>query len=241
MAIIDTIMSTPVDVNALSADGAPVERQLDGAFSNLVNYSRKNWSYTASSRSGGDALMNGSANAAPCGGIATALKKVFIDGLGVSENDIEYIRVTGYVWTGPTYACFDPKVKGNLRTLDSRDYRNGCIFNEHYYLRAAGKFYDPCLSTAYTQRDQSIKEKFDAKLKFSVGPGMGRTFLVTKDRRTAIFYMPTENVPGFTGAYAMFDCNKKSIEKALGKAEFKTEMKVRGGNTEFARFVQTLR
>ena len=55
MAIIDTIMSTPVDVNALVADDAQLDRQLDGAFSNLVNYASKHWSYTASSRSGGDA------------------------------------------------------------------------------------------------------------------------------------------------------------------------------------------
>ena len=119
--------------------------------------------------------------------------------------------------------------------LDGRDYRNGCIFNEHYYLKAAGRYYDPCLSTSYERRDESIKEKFEATLSFMVGPGLGRKFLVTRDRRTAIYYMPQENVAGFTGAYAMFDCNRKSIEKALGKREFQTEMNVRGGATAFAR------
>jgi hypothetical protein len=43
MAILDTILSTPVDIAALRKDGAARERLLDGAFSNLL------WSRTSQS------------------------------------------------------------------------------------------------------------------------------------------------------------------------------------------------
>ena len=239
MAILDTILSTPVDTAALRAEHAPLERLLDGAFTNLLFYAKSNWSYTASGNTGGEALLAGTATSAPCGGIATALKRVFIDGLGVDDTDIEYIRVVGYVWTGPEYTCFDPKVYGNLRKLDGREYRNGCIFNEHYYLRCHGKYYDPCLSTTYLTRDQSIKESFRGKGTIMVGAN--RKMLVTADQKTCILYMPTEPVPGFQGAWAMFEPTKKNVEKAVGSGEFKTEMAAMRGTSQFAQFVNGLK
>jgi hypothetical protein len=239
MAVTDTILSTPVDVNALRDSGAPRERLLDGAFSNLVSYASKNWSYTASGKEGGEALLAGTATKAPCGGIATALKLVFINSLGVPAKEIDYIRVTGYLWTGPTYLCFDPKVKGNLRRLETPgQYGNGCIFNEHYYLQCGGKYYDPCLSVSYAMRDQSIKLRFSGKdTVFSLGD---RTLLVTPDKKTAMFYMRNEPVDGFQGSWAMFTLPKKNLEKAMGTQSFQTEMNIRNGTTEFARFVGTL-
>ncbi len=240
MAILDEILEGPVDIAALIKDNAPRERRLDGAFSNLLNYARKNWSYTASGNTGGEALLAGTGNAAPCGGIATALKLVFINGLNVPANDIEYIRITGYVWTGPTYLCFDPKVVGNLRKLDTpANYNNGCIFNEHYYLKCGEKYYDPCLSISYAVRDQSIKEKFGGKNVMMIGTN--RRLLVTTSQQTCFLYMPSEPVPGFQGAWAMFDATKKNIEKALGSQLFRTEMAALHGTTTFAQFVNTLR
>lgn len=237
MAILDTILSTPVDIAALRKDGAPRERLVDGAFTNLLHYAKSHWSYTASGSTGGEALLAGTATSAPCGGIATALKRVFIDGLGVSELDIEYIRVTGYLWTGPEYSCFDPKVLGNLRKLDSgKDYRNGCIFNEHYYLKCCGKYYDPCLSVVYLVPDQSIKQKNLKQYMI----GTDRKMLVTQDKKLCILYMPDEPVAGFKGAWAMFDPSKANVKKALGTQTFNTEMGIRAGATEFAKFVNTL-
>ena len=236
MAILDTILSSPVDVAALRREGAVRERLLDGAFSNLLHYAKTNWSYTASGNTGGQALLDGTATAAPCGGIATALKLVFINGLGIPEGDIEYVRVTGYLWTGSEYTCFDPKVYGNLRRLDGpRDYRNGCIFNEHYYLKC-GKYYDPCLSVVYPVKDQSIKQK-DLR-QFMIGTN--RKLLVTTDRKLCILYMPDEPVPGFKGAWMMFDTSKANIKKALGTPTFNTEMAALHGTTEFAKFVNAL-
>ena len=236
MAILDTILSTPVDIAKLRDKGTERERLLDGAFTNLLHYAKHNWSYTASGSTGGQALLNGEANAAPCGGIATALKLVFINGLGIPEADIEYVRVTGYLWTGREYSCFDPKVAGNLRKLDGgRDYGNGCIFNEHYYLKC-GKYYDPCLSVVYMVKDQSIKQR-DLK-QYMIGTN--RKLLVTLDKRLCFLYMPDEPVPGFKGAWTMFDTSKANIKKALGTPTFNTEMAALHGTTEFAKFVNTL-
>lgn len=238
MAILDTILSTPVDTHALRATGASKENQLDGAFANLLYYARYNWHYTASGNTGGADLLAGTATQSPCGGIATALKLVFINGLGVADTDVEYIRLTGYVWTGPEYLCFDAKVIGNLRHLDGKDYRNGCIFNEHYYLKCNNKYYDPCLSTAYLSRDQSVKERFQGAQ--SMMAGANRKLLYTSDRKTGILYMPSEKVNGFQGAWAMFPLSRKNIEKAMGARDFKAELQLRGGTTGFATFVNGL-
>lgn len=235
MAIMDTILAGPADTGAA---GASLERRLDAAFSNLLHYAKTNWNYTASGSTGGADLLAGTAHQAPCGGIATALKLVFINGLGVPDTDIEYIRLTGYLWTAANFLCFDPKVTGNLRDLDGRDYRNGCIFNEHYYLKVNNKFYDPCLSTAYIVRDQSVKARFQGKQNMMVG--LGRKMLYTADMATGFMYMPKEKVPGFQGAWAKFPLNRKNIEKAVGSKEFKTEMAIRGGTTGFAQFVNAL-
>lgn len=237
MPIIDTILSTPVDVASLRADQAPRERLLDGAFTNLLHYAKTHWSYTASSKAGGEALLAGTATAVPCGGIATALKLVFMNGLGVSEDDLEYIRITGYLWTGPQYLCFDPKVRGNLRKIDGNDYGNGCIFNEHYYLECNGKYYDPCLSTSYPVKNQSIKVQFKPLDTFPFPQGK---MLVTPDHQTCILYMRNETVPGFQGAWVMFDATRKNVEKALGSKDFKAEMAAMQGTSNFAKFVNTL-
>ncbi len=238
MNILDTLLRTPVDVNALISKGAVRERLLDGAFCNLLHYAKSHWSYTASGSTGGDALLAGTAVAAPCGGIATALKRVFTQGLGVPEGDIEYIRVTGYVWTGPEYLCFDPKVTGNLRRLDQMDYRNGCVFNEHYYLKCSGRYYDPCLSTTYLRKDQSIKASFSGLRILTIGTN--RKMLITEDKHTILLYMPQERVQGFQGAWAMFDATKKQVEKALGTKDYKAEMAALKGATTFAKFVNSL-
>jgi len=238
MAILDTILSTPVNVRKLVQDNKPLDLRLNGAFTNLLDYAKRHWSYTASGNLGGQALLDGTGTAAPCGGIATALKLVFLS-LGVAEKDIEYIRVTGYLWTGALYLCFDPKVYGNLRNLEDKNYKNGCIFNEHYYLKCHNTYYDPCLSTAYAVRDQSIKMKFTTTFVIG-GSGNQRKLLVSPDKRTCFLYLRSEPVPGFQGAWAMFSATKKNVEKALGD-EFKTEMAALGGNSQFAQFVKTLK
>jgi hypothetical protein len=52
--------------------------------------------------------------------------------------------------------------------------------------------------------------------------------------------LPKEPVSGFRGAWGMFEASKKNVEKALGSQVFKTEMAVQGGNTQFAKAVNTL-
>ena len=86
MAIMDTILSTPVDIAALRADNKPSEALTDGAFTNLLHYAKVHWSYTASGSTGGDDLLAGTAFASPCGGIATALRRVFVNGLNIADG-----------------------------------------------------------------------------------------------------------------------------------------------------------
>ena len=53
MAIVDTILSTPVDIAALQADDKTREALCDGAFTNLLYYAKVHWSYIASGSTGG--------------------------------------------------------------------------------------------------------------------------------------------------------------------------------------------
>lgn len=132
MAILDTILSTPVDIAALRAEGASQERILDGAFTNLLHYAKSHWSYVASQAGQklGERLLDGTLTTATCGNIADALRLVFIKGLGIKETDAHSKDTgSGTVWTSPAYTCFDPKVHGNVRKLDGQDYNNGCIFS----------------------------------------------------------------------------------------------------------------
>ncbi len=128
---------------------------------------------------------------------------------------------------------------GNLRKLDGpRDYNDGCIFNERYYLKCGEKYYHPCLSIYYAVRDQSIKEKFGGKNVMMIG--RNRRSLMTTNRQTRWLYIPSEQVLGFQGAWATFDATKKNIEKALGSQLFRTEMAALHGTTTFAQFLKTL-
>jgi hypothetical protein len=118
-----------------------------------------------------------------------------------------------------TTSAYDPKVRGNLRRLDTPgNYGNGCIFNEHYYLKCNGKYYDPCLSTTYSVKNQSIKEEFSGQYQntaYGTGQTAGR-MLLTADKKTCIVYLPKEPVPGFRGAWGMFEASKKNVEKPWG-------------------------
>ena len=242
MSVLNTILTTPVNVRGLVESGAPRERLLDGAFLNLVRYAELNWHYAANSSKGGKDLLDGSANTVPCGGIATALKLVFLD-LGVPKDDIGYIRLTGYLWTGPAYLCFDRDVKGNVSKLETPGhYGFGCIFNEHYYLQVGEKYYDPCLSVSYPHPDQSVKERFNKPNSlFNLGKGMETLrLLVTEDKSTAVLSLRTPIAQGFGASWGMFDLSKKNLEKALGSKLFKAEMIRENGSSPFAKLVGTL-
>jgi len=241
MAIIDTILSTPVNIDALKAKNSTQEMLMNGAFTNMLYYAKSHWSYAASGQTGGQDLLNGTANTVPCGGIATALKLIFVNGLGIPEKDVVNVTVSGYLWTGPTYTCFDPKVRGNLRNLNDRNYANGCIFNQHFYLKACGKYYDPCLSTSYNVKDQSILERFSGLRTAIVGVGaQGSKVMFTNDMKTGIAYLPNENVPGFRGAWVKFPATKNNVKQAIGKRAYKEEMARQGGNSTFAKLLNQL-
>lgn len=235
----DNLLSTPVDIGALKKNKKSVEMLADGVFTNLLYYAKRHWTYTASGNTGGEQLLAGTATSAPCGGIATALKLALTKGLGLSESSVEYIRVTGYVWTDRSYLCWDKNVIGNLRMSSDRNYRNGCIFNEHYYLKCNDKYYDPCLGTSYATRDQSIRMRFTGKQ--SVLVGTNRRMLITSDRKHLILYMPQEKVPGFRGSWCMLPATKKEVQKLLGKRDYEKEMAALKGASQFARLMKELR
>lgn len=241
MSVRQDILAKPNDIAALQKAGRSKPDLVDNLFINFLYYAKHHWSYIASSSSGGEHLLNGTATQVPCGGLANALRIMIEEDLGVAKKaDVDFIRITGYVWTKPEFLSFDPKVVGNLRMPSGRDYRHGCVFNEHYYLRCYAKFYDPCLSTTYTVDKACVKETFAGKS--NIGIGTNDRMLVTQDGRQVLIFKGDETVAGWQrGAWVLTPATKKDIETVLGKDYFNKEMKVMGGNSQFAQFVNKLK
>jgi hypothetical protein len=158
MAIKDDIFAGPVDIPALLKKQSEASL-VDSLFINFIYYAKHNWTYIASASAGGEALLDGSATQVPCGGIATALKILIEEKL---HQKVDYITIPGYVWTNPTFLCFDPKVMGNVSRAETpNSYTEGCFFNEHYFIECNGKFYDPCLNSTYTTKYEAIRKSYN--------------------------------------------------------------------------------
>jgi hypothetical protein len=161
MPIADIVFSSPIDIPALLAEGAKQKAPadcVDSLFINFMFYAKAHWSYIASARAGGEALLAGTETQVPCGGIANALKILIEEKLHLH---VDYITIPGYVWTEASFLCFDSKVKGNVTKIESPAmFTEGCIFNEHYFLKCGGKFYDPCLNSTYSMQNEAVRKTF---------------------------------------------------------------------------------
>jgi hypothetical protein len=161
MNIKDEIFSSPNDIpGLLDKKIKPAAACVDDLFINFMYYAKKKWSYIASAKAGGEALLDGTATQVPCGGIATALKILIEEKL---NQKVDYITKSGYVWTKPRFLCFDPKVKGNVSRAESpMVYNEGCLFKEHYFIKCGTKFYDPCLNSIYTMENDAVLKQYNA-------------------------------------------------------------------------------
>lgn len=159
MPIDDLIFSSPVDIPQLMVKDKKTEAAcVDSLFINFMYYAKEHWSYIASARAGGQDLLNGTATQVPCGGIATALKLLIEQKL---NQHVDYITISGYLWTKPSFLCFDSKVKGNVSRAESPNLWNeGCVFNEHYFIKCGAKYYDPCLNSIYTAEKEAIRKHY---------------------------------------------------------------------------------
>jgi hypothetical protein len=228
MSAREDILAGPNPIAQLMKDKTPNQQLADNLFINFIQYAKKHWQYIASSQSGGDDLLSGKATAVPCGGIAKALRSMLEDDLKIPKTDVEYITISGYVWTKPQYISFDPSVTGNVRDANSRDYRQGCLFNEHYYLRCLAKFYDPCLSANYANRDECVLMKPTVLMKGE--------FLLSPDKQTVLMFMKAEKVNGWQqGAWMKFPA--KDLRKHVDKIEFEKLCKY---SQAFAAFAKTV-
>jgi len=224
----DDILAGPNPIAKLKKDGATDQQLADNLFVNFLFYAKRHWHYIASAQAGGEALLAGTATTVPCGGIATALKILLEQDLAIPKTDVEYITISGYVWTKPQYLCFDPTVVGNVRDANGRDYHNGCVFNEHYYLRCGAKYYDPCLSSNYANRDECVLMKPTVLFKGE--------FMLSPDKQTVLMFRKDEKVNGWQqGAWMKFPT--KEFRKHVPSAEID---KLARFSQTFAAFAKTI-
>lgn len=190
MGIKDDIFSSPVDIPSLLKKGTAPAACVDSLFTNFMYYAKAHWSYIASATAGGEALLNGSATMVPCGGIATALKMLIEEKLGQHVN---YITISGYVWTKPSFLSFDPKVKGNVYRAQSPGlYNEGCFFNEHYFIQCNNKYYDPCLNSIYNNQTEAIRKRYAVSEILSKGSVMSG-----ENNNSLLIFNPNVIVPGW--------------------------------------------
>jgi hypothetical protein len=194
MSVREDILKGPESIAHLQEKGRSLTQLADGLFTNFMYYAKKNWQYQASSKKGGEDLLNGYTGPVPCGGIANALR-VMLEELGVPKGalGVEYVTISGYVWTKPKYCCFDRAVVGNVRRVESPGiYSEGCMFSEHYFLKCYLKYYDPCLNAVYAEENDAVRLKTPITEVFTKGvlhPGD------TPD--TFLMFNPDEVVPGW--------------------------------------------
>jgi hypothetical protein len=206
--VINTILTSPTDIYKKKEQGVTGAALADEIFSNFLIYAKAHWSYVASAQAGGEDVLSGRAVAFPCGGIANALKIVFQSFFG--DSPTEFIRITGYLITKPTYSCFDAKVTGNVKSAGiTDDWDGSCIFNEHYFLKYANQYYDPCMTTKYALQDEVIETRLK---KVGSAP-----ILVSTDLNHPYIYAfnSTKNVPGFNGSYVRFRIDSFSSSPEL--------------------------
>ncbi len=224
----EQILAGPTPIAQLKKDGATNQQLADHLFINYLAYAKKHWQYIASSQAGGDDLLSGKATSAPCGGLAKGLKSMLENDVGIPTTDIEYITISGYVWTKPNYLCFDPLVVGNVRGTNDRNYANGCVFNEHYYLRCGAKFYDPCLSSNYAVRDECVLMKPVVLFKGE--------FMQSPDKQTVLMFNKTEKVNGWQQG-AWMKMPTKDFKKHVPQTEIDKLSRI---SPTFAAFAKTI-
>ena len=198
MAIKDEISTTPINIPKLLVNSRP-EDLVDSLFTNFMYYAKANWNYIASARAGGEDLLSGEATQVPCGGIATALKILIEELLGL---DVEYITLPGYVWTRADKLCFDRRVRGNVSKATSAQlYNEGCLFNEHYFIKCGDKYYDPCLDSIYERETDAVLKRYAPAEVISRG-----SIMAGLTDETLVVFNPDVVVPGWQrGAWVIVE------------------------------------
>ena len=189
MPIKDTIFSSPVNIPTLLTKQGAAEC-VDSLFINFMHYAKKNWSYIASSKAGGEALLDGTATQVPCGGIATALKILIEEKLHLL---VDYITSPGYVWTKSSFPSFDFKVHGNVSRAETPTlFNEGCFFNQHYFIKCGTKYYDPCLNSTYATENEPVRKRYASQEIISKG-----SIMPGENADSLLVFQPDVIVPGW--------------------------------------------
>lgn len=197
--VLQAILSSPIDIFALKGSGASLQVLVDRVFGNFVAYARANWQYVGKSNWGGPDLLAGTTRAAPCGGIANALRIVLGTVLPEGAPPVRFVTLSGRLVTRKRYHCFDPRVRGNVR-LKNDMLDGSCLFNNHYFLGWAGLHFDPCMAATYISENDVVEEVPVALT------GVNDLLVVAKEnaRKTdsLFFYDERTTVPGFSSTWA---------------------------------------
>ena len=218
-ATLNKLLTTPNDIfEAKKTLAAPAVA--DRTYQNFMAWAKLNCQYVASASASGEDILTGSVRAVPCGGFAHALKSLFETALGTGVP-VNYIRLTGYLITDPSYDCFDATVTGNVTPAGSGVHDGRCIFNEHYFIEFHGKYYDPCMDSTYTVERAVVQAGLTK-------PGGGNVVLPPVPNANDEIYIHSASgiAQGFNGSwYAVPIKNVKSsadLQTALGLPAFNT-------------------
>ena len=188
------------------------DAELAKLFANYVGYAAANWDYVAQpGQMTADQLLEGDGRKSPaCGTLREALITLIKQELKIADVGPASVESPFLVKTG--LECFDPKVKGNVGNkgaISPNDYRVGCVFSRHYFLRAKGKYYDPCMKSVYTAENGPVAGKLE-QINKPIGLGRKNPPMCTVGNGRSLIVLMNENyslrktaVPGFGATWVI--------------------------------------
>ncbi|GDX53270.1 hypothetical protein LBMAG27_23170 [Bacteroidota bacterium] len=116
----------------------------------------------------------------------------------------------------PNYKCFDTKVVGNMANPGSTNFNLGCFFSGHFFVECENKFYDPCLSTIYSSKEEPILYKASTINTGAVPMyafGSGKTVIILRQLLGTV-------VPGFETTFEVLSPFKDDLKKKLTAQQY---------------------
>ena len=188
------------------------DAELAELFAKFVGYAAANWDYVAQpGQMTANQLLEGEGRKSPaCGTLREALIALIKDELEINDVGTASVESSFLVKTG--LECFDPKVKGNVGNYGARgpnDYKVGCVFSKHYFLRSKGKFYDPCMKSVYTAENGPVAGMLE-QINKPIGLGRKNPPMFTVGNGRSLIVLMNENyslnkttVPGFGATWVI--------------------------------------
>ncbi len=218
----EMILSGPYG-NVTGHAGLPFLRTL---FRNFCDYAQTHYTYSATKMRGSEgslllAYATTETRIVDCGSLACALSIMARDDLGLTDASLECVGSSACIWATREHSrCFDAAIAGNVRTAWNHFKLVGrCVFAQHWFVRAGGGYYDPCLLTTYEKPADAQAWSFDA----AYGAYNGVLYRIIGEPNVLMIRIPPGHKPPYGFMSAFLQVETKDLDKAAYKDAFRID------------------